>query len=159
MKFLSAPWRWSFISSSDKTKGCVFCEIEKKVSSDTLICHLGKEFFIILNKYPYNSGHLMIVPFEHINSTEKIGPGSSSELWDLMNRSIRILNDNFSPHGFNIGMNIGGAAGAGIKEHVHLHIVPRWNGDANFMGVIGQTKVLSYDINLIYETLRKGFRK
>ncbi len=159
MKFLSAPWRWSFISSSDKIKGCIFCELEKEVRRDTLICHLGKEFFVILNKYPYSSGHLMIVPFEHLSSTEKICPGSSSELWDLMNRSIRILNDNFSPHGFNIGMNIGGAAGAGIKEHIHLHIVPRWNGDANFMGVIGKTKVVSYDINIIYETLRKGFEK
>ncbi|MEN8223607.1 MAG: HIT domain-containing protein, partial [Acidobacteriota bacterium] len=109
--------------------------------------------------YPYSSGHLMIVPFKHISSPEKISPGSSVELWGLMNRAINILKNNFSPDGFNIGMNIGGAAGAGIKEHVHLHIVPRWSGDSNFMGVIGETKVVSYDINVIYDTLRREFER
>jgi len=157
MKFLSAPWRWNFISSSDKIKGCIFCKLEKRINRDTLICHIGKDFFVILNKYPYSSGHLMIVPLKHISSPEKISPGSSVELWTLMNRSIRILKENFSPDGFNVGMNIGGAAGAGIKEHIHLHVVPRWSGDSNFMGVIGETKVVSYDINMIYDTIKREF--
>jgi len=159
MKFLSAPWRWDFISSSGKKKGCIFCELPKKLNRDSLICYLGNEFFVILNKYPYSSGHLMIVPYDHINSPEKISPESSVELWDLMNKAISILKKNFSPDGFNIGMNIGGAAGAGIKEHVHLHVVPRWNGDANYMGVIGDTKVVSYDIYHVYEKIKKGFSK
>ncbi|MEN8222288.1 MAG: HIT family hydrolase, partial [Acidobacteriota bacterium] len=97
MKFLSAPWRWDFISSSDKIKGCIFCKLDKEVTRDTLICFLGKEFFVILNKYPYSSGHLMIVPFKHVSSPEKISPGSSVELWGLMNRAINILKNNFSP--------------------------------------------------------------
>jgi len=157
MKYLSAPWRWNFISSSDKTRGCIFCNIRKEVKGDTLICHLGKDFFVILNKYPYNSGHLMIVPYRHLGSPDKISPESSVEMWELMNRAVLILREKFSPDGFNIGMNIGGAAGAGIKEHVHLHIVPRWNGDANFMGVVGDTKVMSYSIDDVYETIKKGF--
>ncbi|MCK5003752.1 MAG: HIT domain-containing protein [Candidatus Aminicenantes bacterium] len=157
MKFLSAPWRWDFISSSGKKKGCIFCNLPKKLSRDSLICYLGDEFFVILNKYPYSSGHLMIVPYDHINSPEKISPESSIELWNLMNRAISILKKNFSPDGFNIGMNIGGAAGAGIKEHAHLHVVPRWNGDANYMGVIGNTKVVSYDIYHVYEKMKEGF--
>ncbi len=157
MKFLSAPWRWDFISSSGKKKGCVFCKIPKQVNKDSLICHLGNEFFVILNKYPYSSGHLMIVPYKHLGSTEDISPESSAELWNLMNRAISILKKNFSPDGFNIGMNIGRAAGAGVKDHTHLHIVPRWNGDANFMGIIGKTKIVSYDINHIFEILKNGF--
>ena len=158
MKFLSAPWRWEFISGTGGTKGCVLCSLQKEADSDVLICHRGQEFFVILNKYPYSSGHLMIVPYLHIDSPEKISPGSSSELWSLMNRSCAILKKNISPQGFNIGMNVGGAAGAGIREHVHLHIVPRWNGDANFMGIIGETKVVSYDIKVIYDMMVKGFR-
>jgi len=157
MKFLSAPWRWNFISSSGKTKGCIFCNILKELKDDSLICYRGKEFFVILNKYPYNSGHLMIVPYDHIDSPQKISPESSIEMWELMNRSIRILKESFSPDGFNVGMNIGGAAGAGIKDHVHLHVVPRWNGDANFMGVVGDTKVVSYNIQDICEIIKKGF--
>jgi ATP adenylyltransferase len=158
MKFLSAPWRWEFISGSGKQKGCVLCNVQKEKDDDALICYRGKEFFVILNKYPYSSGHLMIVPYKHIDSPEKISPGSSAELWSLMNRASAVLKENIAPHGFNIGMNIGGAAGAGIREHVHLHLVPRWNGDANFMGIIGETRVVSYDINVIYEMMVKGFR-
>lgn len=157
MKFLSAPWRWDFISSSGKEKGCVFCKLPKDLKIDSLICYLGNEFFVILNKFPYSSGHLMIVPYDHINSPEKISQESSIELWNLMNKALSILKKNFSPDGFNIGMNIGGAAGAGIRGHVHLHIVPRWNGDASFMGAIGDTKIVSYDINHIYEIVKKGF--
>lgn len=129
------------------------------MSRDTLICHLGKNFFVILNKYPYTSGHLMIVPYDHLDSPDRVSTESAAELWKLMNRSMKILKGEFSPQGFNVGMNIGGAAGAGVKDHFHLHIVPRWEGDSNYMGVIGDTKVISYDINEVFNTLEKGFRQ
>jgi ATP adenylyltransferase len=159
MKFLSAPWRWKFISSLIKKKGCVFCEALKLHVEDSLICYRGKDYFVILNKYPYNTAHLMIVPYEHVDSPEKIEPQKTVEMWELMNRSTKILKEQFHPQGFNIGMNIGQVAGAGVKDHVHLHIVPRWNGDANFMPVVGKTRVLSYSIETIFEILLREFKK
>jgi ATP adenylyltransferase len=159
MKFLSAPWRWKFISSLIKKKGCVFCDALNLPEKDSLICYRGNDYFVILNKYPYNTAHLMIVPFEHVDSPEKIEPGKTVEMWELMNRSTEILKEQFHPQGFNIGMNIGQVAGAGVKDHVHLHIVPRWNGDANFMPVVGKTRVLSYCIETIFEILLREFKK
>jgi ATP adenylyltransferase len=157
MKFLSAPWRWEFISTLIKKKGCVFCDALQLQENQSLICYRGSDFFVILNKYPYNTAHLMIVPYDHVDAPEKIAPEKTVEMWELMNRSIEILKKQFNPQGFNIGMNIGHVAGAGVKDHVHLHIVPRWNGDANFMPVIGKTRVLSYSIETIFETLRREF--
>lgn len=157
MKFLSAPWRWDFISKISKKKGCVFCDALKMPDDDALICHRGRDFFVILNKYPYNTGHLMIVPYEHLGSPDQIPPETAMEMWELSNHAIAILKRSFNPMGFNLGMNLGGVAGAGVKDHIHLHIVPRWNGDANFMPVIGGVKVLSYDMETVYETLKKEF--
>jgi len=160
MKFLSAPWRWDFLSGSNKKKeGCIFCDMPKEITPASLICHLGEKAFIIMNKFPYNSGHLMVVPYDHVSSPEKLPPETSTEMWELMNRAIKILNNTFNPDGFNVGMNIGGAAGAGIRNHIHLHIVPRWNGDSNFMGVIGETKIVSYDIIKIHEIMKNEFKK
>ncbi len=159
MKFLSAPWRWNFISRSGEAQGCVFCEIPNSDDKNSLVCFRGKNFFVILNKYPYNTGHLMVVPYKHIGSPSEINSKDSVEMWSLMNKSIDILEKNFKPHGFNIGMNIGGAAGAGIKDHIHLHVVPRWSGDSNFMGVIGDTKILSYKIEDIFDIIKKSFNK
>lgn len=157
MKFLSAPWRWKFLTRTDGKKGCVFCNALKLPDEESLICFRGENFFIILNKYPYNSGHIMIVPFKHIDAPDKIDKKESLEFWSLMNESMRILKDKFNPDGFNIGMNLGETAGAGVKDHFHLHIVPRWQGDSNFMPVTADTKVISYDINEIFEILKKGF--
>ncbi len=159
MKFLLAPWRWDFISSADKKRGCVFCKVSKKVTPESLICYLGKEVFVILNKYPYNSGHLMVVPYAHMDSPEKLSIEISKEMWGLMNKAVGILKRNFNPDGFNVGMNIGGSAGAGVRGHIHLHIVPRWNGDSNFMGVLAGTKVVSYDIIKIHEIIKNEFNK
>jgi len=159
MKFLSAPWRWKFLTRTDKKSGCVFCAAQKLTDSESLICYRGKDFFVILNKFPYNSGHLMIIPYEHIATTEKIDKNNSAELWLLLNRAIRILKDKFHAEGFNIGMNLGDVAGAGVRDHIHLHIVPRWKGDSNFMAVTGKTEVLSYDIDEIYKIIKKGFHE
>ncbi|MCK4835918.1 MAG: HIT domain-containing protein [Candidatus Aminicenantes bacterium] len=157
MKFLSAPWRWDFIIQIGKQKGCLFCKALQSDQKSSLICYRGKRYFVILNKYPYSTGHLMIVPNQHISSPHEIAPEESTEMWDLMNKSIRILKKNLHPDGFNIGMNIGQSAGAGIKDHFHLHIVPRWTGDANYMAVIGDTKVLSYKLDEILNILKKEF--
>jgi ATP adenylyltransferase len=157
MKFLSAPWRWNFISALIKNKGCVFCDALHLPEKESLICYRGKNFFVILNKYPYNTAHLMIVPYEHVDAPDKIEPQKAPEMWEIINRSMEILNRQFHPQGFNLGMNIGPAAGAGVKDHVHLHIVPRWTGDSNFMPVIGETRVLSYNIETIFEILLREF--
>ena len=157
MKVLSAPWRWEFISGLIKKQGCVFCDALKLPDDESFICCRGTNFFVILNKFPYNTAHLMIVPYEHTAAPENLPPEKTVEMWALMNRSLDILKNQFHPHGFNIGMNIGPAAGAGVKDHVHLHIVPRWEGDANFMPVIGKTRVLSYNLETIFEILRREF--
>jgi ATP adenylyltransferase len=157
MKFLSAPWRWSFISGYWKQKGCLFCEAVKDTKKSSLICHRGTNYFVILNKYPYSTGHLMIVPYRHISTPDQISPEDSTEMWQLMNRSIGILREHLRPDGFNIGMNIGRSAGAGVKDHLHLHVVPRWSGDANFMAVVGETKVLSYELDDIVALLKREF--
>lgn len=159
MKFLSAPWRWDFISGKKKEEGCVFCNALKLPEDQSLICYKGKDFFVILNKYPYNTGHLMIVPYEHTDAPNDISPEKSMEMWELVNTSMEILKKSFNPRGFNLGMNLGQVAGAGIKDHIHLHIVPRWDGDANFMPIIGKTEVVSYDMKTVFEILKNEFNR
>lgn len=159
MKFLPAPWRWDFISRIGKKKGCIFCDALKLPEKESLVCYKGEKYFIILNKYPYSTGHLMIVPYEHLDLPEKIPLEESKEMWALLNKSLAILKSSFNPGGFNIGMNIGKAAGAGVKNHFHLHIVPRWEGDANFMAVVGKVKVVSYSVEKVFDILKREFNK
>jgi ATP adenylyltransferase len=157
MKFLAAPWRWEFICQLWGKRGCVFCDALKRSGKESLIFHRGKKFFGILNKYPYSTGHMMVVPYEHFSSPDQISPENSLEMWQIMNRSLEVLKQHFRPDGFNLGMNIGRCGGAGVDGHFHLHIVPRWQGDANFMAVTGKTKVLSYDIEMVYDILKEAF--
>lgn len=159
MRFLSAPWRWEFICKLWGKKGCVFCEAVERSGKESLIFHRGKNFYGILNKYPYSTGHLMVVPYRHCQSPDLISPEDSVEMWQIMNRALRILRQRFRPDGFNLGMNIGRSGGAGIDDHFHLHIVPRWQGDSNFMAVTGNTKVLSYDIEMVYDILEEAFNE
>lgn len=159
MRFLSAPWRWDFIAGSAKEKGCVFCRALAQDERESLVCFRGDRFFVILNKYPYNSGHLMVAPIAHIASPEALAAADLQEMGQLTGRCLAILKEHFRPDGFNIGMNLGQAAGAGVKDHFHQHIVPRWQGDANFMAVIGDTKVLSYDLANVFAVIRSAFAK
>ena len=159
MRLLKAPWRWDFISKISKKKGCIFCNALKIPEKESLICFKGKKYFIILNKYPYTTGHLMIVPYEHLDSPEKVSPEDSIEMWELMNTSVSTIKKLFNPDGFNVGMNIGKSAGAGVKNHFHLHVVPRWEGDSNFLAVIGNTKLLSYNIENVYNILCENLNK
>ncbi|MCU0237058.1 MAG: HIT domain-containing protein [Acidobacteria bacterium] len=160
MKFLSAPWRWKFISgASQDGEGCVFCRALRMAEPESLVCFRGDRFFVLLNKYPYSSGHLMIAPRAHLASPEQMAAGDLREMWELTLRSLAILKESFHPDGFNIGMNIGKAAGAGVKDHFHQHIVPRWQGDANFMATIGGTRVLSCDLETVLASLRDAFSR
>jgi ATP adenylyltransferase len=132
-----------YILSPKSGEGCIFCEGLKQVDGpENLIVHRGPKAFVILNRFPYTSGHLMIVPYEHQPSLELLETSSRADIMDLSARAIEVLNALYSPQGYNLGMNIGNAAGAGISEHVHLHVVPRWVGDTNFMSAVSQTRVL-----------------
>jgi len=159
MKFLSAPWRWDFIAGLKKTDGCIFCQALAEEDRDSQVCYRGERFFVLLNKYPYSTGHVMIAPKIHVPSPELMAAGDLGEMLELTNRSLNILRENFHPEGFNIGMNIGKAAGAGVKDHFHQHVVPRWQGDANFMAVVGGTRVMSYDQADVLAALRSAFSK
>lgn len=159
MKHLWAPWRMEYIKAVDeKVEGCIFCN---KPSEDddrnNLILYRGKFNFIILNKFPYNNGHIMVVPYNHVADPEDLSNETIMELWKLINKSKSILRKAFNPDGFNIGMNLGRTAGAGIDEHVHMHLVPRWNGDNNFMPVLGETKVISQGLTEAWDELSPYF--
>jgi ATP adenylyltransferase len=114
---------------------------------------------VILNKYPYATGHLLIAPNRHIADPQEAAGNESAEMWELMNRAIGILKEKFQPDGFNVGMNLGKSGGAGIADHFHMHVVPRWQGDSNFMPVIGKTRVASYDLEQVYQTIKAAFTK
>ena len=133
----------TYIQNNKPEDACVFCfALQQPDCPDNLIVWRGEHAFVILNRFPYTSGHLMIVPYEHKPSLELLETSSRADIMDLSARAIEVLNALYSPQGYNLGMNIGNAAGAGISEHVHLHVVPRWVGDTNFMSAVSQTRVL-----------------
>ena len=143
MKKLWAPWRIEYILA-EKTKGCIFCSIsDKDTDRNNLILYRGETCFVIMNYYPYNNGHLMVVPYRHTSDLTLLSREEQMEMMFLIQQSTTILSQALNAEGFNIGMNLGKTAGAGIDEHIHAHIVPRWNGDTNFMPVTGHTKVIS----------------
>lgn len=159
MDQLWAPWRMSYVSTVDKKdEGCVFC-IKPTQQEDRAnhILYRGTTAFVIMNLYPYNNGHLMVIPYQHTSDMLDIPAETASEMWSLLALSKKALSAAIRPDAFNIGMNIGRTAGAGIDQHIHMHIVPRWNGDTNFMPVIGKTKIISQGIDDTYEMLKPYF--
>lgn len=154
MDKLWAPWRTKYISKIGSMKGCIFCS-KPKARNDRkdYIVARTRHSFSILNLYPYNNGHMMIVPYRHVDSLTKLNKEEIADLIDLLNRSQELLSDTLNPDGFNIGINVGRAAGAGVKDHIHIHIVPRWVGDANFMPVSASTKVISESLGALYGRL------
>jgi ATP adenylyltransferase len=143
VKSLWAPWRIRFILDCLQSPGCVFCSAPKeKDDPRVLIVHRSTHSFTILNKYPYNSGHLMVVPYRHTSDFATLTPEEMSDIHEEVRRAVRALTASMKPQGFNVGMNLGEAGGAGIRDHLHYHVVPRWNGDTNYMPVLGETKVL-----------------
>jgi len=160
MEYISAPWRKEYIEKIYKMNECIFCRsLKAKNDKESYILYRGNYNFILLNKYPYNPGHLMIAPYKHLSSFERAKKEYTDEIGDLLKLSLRVLKKNYSPHGFNTGMNLGNSAGAGVADHYHLHVIPRWIGDSNFMPLIGNTKVTIEDLNMTYERLLPLFQK
>lgn len=150
MESLYAPWREVFIKG-EKLQGCIFCP-DLIIKTD-LILHRGKTCFVIMNLYPYSGGHLLVVPNRHVAKPEDLSAEERLEMFDLMADSVAILKQELKPEGFNIGMNLGKAAGAGVADHLHIHIVPRWVGDTNFMPLLGGVRVVSEDLNSLKKRL------
>ena len=159
MDILWAPWRSNYVENVDKIEGCFLCHAISQPKSrwkEVLVLYKSSKSFIIMNKYPYNSGHLMIVPVKHTGNYEEIDEETVLDMDKLLRISIKALRKVFHPHGFNIGYNIGRPAGAGLESHLHMHVVPRWNGDTNFMPVIAKTKVISQDLETTYDRLKEA---
>ena len=157
MKNLWAPWRKEYILSQKK-ENCFLCgALHDNQDRKNLLLYRGKECFCILNKYPYNSGHIMIVPNSHSNDLSKLSKSEMLELLTVTSNVKNVLVSKMNPEGFNIGMNLGKAAGAGLEDHIHLHIVPRWNGDTNFMPVIANSKVIAQSLDDLYSELKSCF--
>jgi ATP adenylyltransferase len=163
MDRLWSPWRSEYIASNDtpdsKLKGCVFCKLHAEAENDetNFVVYRASHCFVVLNLYPYISGHLLIVPNEHVGDLDAAPKQTTDELMDLTKRSQTALREAYRPEGFNVGMNLGRSAGAGIADHIHIHIMPRWTGDTNFMTTVGETRVISEDIATTYAKLRGKF--
>jgi ATP adenylyltransferase len=155
---LWAPWRMAYIGAP-RPEGCLLCELPREHHDrESLILHRGPQTYVVMNRYPYNNGHLMVVPYRHCADLDQLSAEDSLELVRESQRAIRILQRRFGAEGFNVGMNLGKAAGAGIAEHVHVHVVPRWVGDTNFMPVLADTKVMPDYLESTYDRLVPLFR-
>jgi ATP adenylyltransferase len=156
MDFIWSPWRYTYLASGgSRPASCVFCVTEDRThDAERLIVFRGIHNFVILNLFPYTSGHVMVAPYEHLDNIGAAKPEQLSEMMQLSQRVIAALQKLYRPEGFNLGMNLGAAAGAGIREHFHLHVVPRWTGDANFMTITGETRILPEELHTTYERLK-----
>ncbi len=153
MYVLWAPWRMEYILK--EAGGCIFCQKPREARDvENYILHRGSTCFVMLNRFPYNNGHLMVVPYKHVPSLEDLDDGEALELMKTIAFSIRCLQEATKPHGFNVGLNIGKVAGAGFEGHVHVHVVPRWEGDTNFMPVFADTKVVSEALQTTFNRLK-----
>ena len=160
MEYLTAPWREEYVKQVFKMKGCVFCQaLKQKSDRKCFILYRGKHNFVLLNKYPYNPGHLMIAPYKHLNSIELAEKKASGEMMELLTKCLGILRKQYKPQGFNTGMNIGHSGGAGVADHYHMHIIPRWIGDSNFMPLVGKTKVVLNDLHTTFDQLLLLFQE
>ena len=158
MDHLWTPWRSTYISSKNKQPGCIFCEASSSNEDEkALVVHRASRCFIILNRYPYTNGHLMIAPYQHASRLNDLHGDVTAEMMHLARVAERVLSLVYSPDGLNVGLNLGEAAGAGIEQHLHLHALPRWRGDANFMTSIGNTRIVPEMLDVTYQKLAAGF--
>ncbi|MBP9040537.1 MAG: HIT domain-containing protein [Anaerolineaceae bacterium] len=160
MDNLWSPWRMKYISDAENPGSCVFCTAPKKNDDeDMLIVHRGKAAFVILNRFPYTTGHLMIVPYAHVSSIELLSADERAEMIELVNTALGVLRSTYKPNGFNVGINMGSAGGAGIAEHAHIHVVPRWAGDTNFMSTVGETRVIPEDLCQTFKRISEAWKE
>jgi ATP adenylyltransferase len=160
MEHLWSPWRLAYVTGEkNDAAGCIFCDALERAESDPLIVFRGRACYVILNLYPYNNGHLLIVPNRHVGSLAGTLPAEREELIGLARVSELALGEAYAPHGFNMGLNLGRPAGAGVLDHLHIHVVPRWNGDTNFMPVVGHVRVLPEELPVTAERLRPIFQR
>jgi ATP adenylyltransferase len=159
MERLWAPWRLQYVAA-EKSGGCIFCDMpEAGDDRASYIVHRGALAYVMLNAFPYNNGHIMVAPYAHLADLEELPPETGHEMMDLAQLSTRALKSSFGPDGLNLGFNLGSAAGAGIKDHLHLHLVPRWFGDTNFMPVIGDVRVIPESLAQTYDKLFEAFKR
>ena len=163
MDRLWSPWRSEYIASAGDADPsiCVFCKLRDETENDVanFVLHRATHNFVVLNRYPYTSGHLLIVPYEHVGELDAAAKATTDELMDLTKRSQTVLREVYRPDGFNVGMNLGRAAGAGIADHIHIHILPRWAGDTSFTTTVAEARVLPEDLSATYEKLSGKFRE
>jgi len=160
MSHLWTPWRMAYLQGDEcLSKGCLFCVKPRSEDAEAHIVHRARLCYVILNRFPYNNGHLMVVPYDHMATLEDLDAETLAEFMALTQLSLRVLREAYDPQGFNVGMNIGKVAGAGVAGHIHLHIVPRWGGDTNYMTTTGQTRVIPEWMDQTYERLRPLFER
>lgn len=164
MEVKFTPWRMAYIKRSNAPdhEGCILCELHQADPAndpDNLVLHRGQRCYVVLNLYPYNTGHLMVVPYAHTADLPGLDATTAQDLFNITRLCVAALGEEYQPHGFNVGMNLGRTAGAGIDEHLHMHIVPRWNGDTNFMPVVGETRLIPEGLEQTYARLRPLFQR
>jgi ATP adenylyltransferase len=155
MDYLWTPWRYAYVSGAERTTGCVFCNaVTLGDDEKMLIVHRGKHCFVILNAYPYTPGHVLIVPYAHLDELQKLPSDAAGEMMSLSQKMESVLRELYHPDGINLGMNIGKAAGAGIAGHIHMHVLPRWVADANFLSVVGETRLLPETLEQTWKRMK-----
>jgi ATP adenylyltransferase len=157
MDYLWTPWRYAYVSTAEKASSCIFCDLPKINDADALIVYRGQDCFVILNSFPYSPGHVMVVPFAHVDQLQSLPTETAHEMIDLTKKMEAVLRKLYSPDGINIGMNIGKAAGAGVAGHIHMHALPRWVADANFMSVVAETRVLPESLETTYRKIKTAW--
>ena len=158
MKVLWAPWRMEYILSNEKSEECILCPgSDRSTDAERLILYVGAKSLVIMNKYPYINGHLLVAPNRHVGAMEELTDEEMLDVMNLVRTSVGILREHMGPDGFNVGLNLGKVAGAGMEDHLHFHIVPRWHGDTNFMAVFGDVRVIPQHIRETYGELRPYF--
>ncbi len=157
MDYLWTPWRYAYVTNAEKTTGCIFCQLQAAGDDEKVrIAHRGKHCFIVLNTYPYTPGHVMIVPYQHLDELQKLPVEAAQEMMGLSQQMEGVLRRLYQPDGVNLGMNLGKAAGAGVAGHIHMHILPRWVADANFLTVVGETRMLPETLEVTWRRIKEA---